>query len=506
MSFPRESGILLHPTSFPSRFGIGDLGGAAYEFIDFMAQAGQRIWQILPLGPTGYGDSPYLAFSAMAGNPLMISPDRLKEDGLLSEEDFHGLPEFPQKVDFGWVHHVKMPLLRKACEAFQTQADPDRMKEFDQFCQEKADWLEDYALFRALKDAHDGADWNTWEASIASRQPEAMQEWRDKLASEVFFHKFMQFQFFRQWSALKQYANEKGIRIMGDVPIYVAFDSSDVWAYPQFFCLDEETKKPTLVAGVPPDYFSATGQLWGNPIYNWEELQKEDFRWWMQRFRSLFDMVDLVRIDHFRAFEAYWAVPGNETTAINGEWVKAPGREFFQRLRQELGGLPIVAEDLGLITPEVEELRDEFEFPGMKILHFAFDSGSDNPYLPFCYPRNCIVYTGTHDNDTTVGWFYKRSQEEQQRVINYLGCTSQDGIHWDLIRLAFSSVANQAIIPLQDLLGLDSDARMNAPSQQEGNWNWRYWYGALNSDIVGRLRYFTELYGRLRRDDNSVSQ
>ncbi len=502
MAFPRESGILLHPTSFPSRYGIGDLGSEAYRFVEFLADTGQRIWQILPLGPTGYGDSPYLAFSAMAGNPLLICPDRLRSDGLLTDADLADIPEFPQRVDYGWVMQVKMPLLRKACEAFQAQADPEYHKEFEQFCQEKADWLEDYALFRAISDAHNGENWNTWDASIAKREPAAMEEWRQKLASEVFYQKFIQFQFFRQWKTLKNYANEKGIQILGDLPIYVAFNSSDVWANPHLFCLDEETNQAKLVAGVPPDYFSATGQLWGNPIYNWEQMQQEDFRWWIQRFKVLLEYVDLLRIDHFRAFQAYWAVPGTETTAINGEWIEAPGREFFLRLRQELGSLPIVAEDLGLITPEVEELRDEFEFPGMKILHFAFDSDTNNPYLPFNYQRNCIAYTGTHDNDTTVGWFNKRSHEEQQRVIQYMGCTSSEGIHWDLIRLAFASVANQAIIPLQDLLGLDSDGRMNSPSQQEGNWNWRYWYGALNQEVRDRLRSLTERYGRLPKPWN----
>lgn len=503
MPFPRSSGILLHPTSFPSRFGIGDLGPEAYRFVDFLAATGQRYWQILPLGPTGYGDSPYQCFSANAGNPLMISPERLRDIGLLTDADFNDTPDFPLQVDFGWVIHAKTPLLRKACDNFQHQADSKLAADFEEFCQSKADWLDDYALFRAIKDAHGGISWHQWDRPIAHHKPEAIDQWYQKLAPEVFYHKFLQFEFFRQWTDLKHYANQKGIEIMGDLPIYLAHDSAEVWAHPDLFCLDEETGLPSLMAGVPPDYFSATGQLWGNPIYNWDYIQENDFKWWIQRFRGLFDRVDLVRIDHFRGFEAYWAVPLGEETAVNGEWKLAPGKELFKRLQQELGRLPIIAEDLGLITPEVEALRDEFEFPGMKVLHFAFDSETDNPYLPFNYDRNYVVYTGTHDNDTTVGWFNRRSPEEQGRVTRYLGCTSADGIHWDLMRLAFSSVANQAITPLQDVLGLDSDARMNEPSRAMGNWGWRYSADALTDEVGHRLRAMTELYGRVAQPESS---
>ncbi|GAB4369921.1 MAG: 4-alpha-glucanotransferase [Elainellaceae cyanobacterium] len=497
MPFPRSSGILLHPTSFPSRFGIGDLGPEAYRFVDFLAKAGQHYWQILPLGPTGYGDSPYQCFSSNAGNPLLISLERLRDVGLLSDDDLNGMPEFPLQVDYGWVIHAKLPLLRKACDNFRTGANPELKQAFDEFCQAKSDWLEDYALFRAIKDAHHGVSWHEWDSPIAHHEPQAIDEWRQKLASEIFYRKFFQFEFFRQWTELKQYANQRGIEVFGDLPIYLAHDSAEVWANPHLFCLDEATGLPSLMAGVPPDYFSATGQLWGNPIYNWERHQEEDFRWWVQRFRGLFERVDLVRIDHFRGFEAYWAVPQGEETAINGEWKLAPGKEFFTRLREELGSLPIIAEDLGLITPEVEALRAEFEFPGMKVLQFAFDSGADNPYLPFNSDRNYVVYTGTHDNDTTAGWFNKRSPEEQQRVTQYLSHTGSDGIHWDLTRMAFSSVANQAITPLQDLLGLDSDARMNEPSRAMGNWAWRYHPDSLTDQLADRLRHVTELYGRL---------
>lgn len=497
MPFSRASGILLHPTSFPSRFGIGDLGSEAYQFVDFLVHSGQQIWQILPLGPTGYGNSPYQCSSAIAGNPLLISLDQLRSDGLLTDDDLNHPPELPLQIDFGWVIYLKYPLLRKACDTFRSNASAEQRAAFEEFCQAKAEWLDDYALFMALKDAHEGASWHTWEPELVQRKPEALAAARQSLEAQIFFHQFLQFQFFRQWTALKQYANQHQIQILGDLPIYVAHDSAEVWAHPDLFRLDEETGLPELMAGVPPDYFSATGQLWGNPIYNWQRLQEQDFHWWVQRFQAMLECVDLIRIDHFRGFESYWAVPQGETTAVNGEWVQAPGRTFFKHLNDVLGELPIVAEDLGLITPEVEALRDEFAFPGMKILHFAFDSGADNPYLPFQYPRNSVVYTGTHDNDTTLGWFNKRSHDEQERVRQFLGCTSADGIHWDLIRLAHSSVSDLSIIQLQDLLGLDTDARMNSPSQEMGNWGWRYEHGALSDHLRGRLRYFTEMYGRL---------
>ncbi|HEY9631274.1 MAG TPA: 4-alpha-glucanotransferase [Coleofasciculaceae cyanobacterium] len=501
MPFSRASGILLHPTSFPSRFGIGDLGTEAYRFIDFLAASGQQIWQILPLGPTAYGDSPYQCFSAIAGNPMLISPEILNGKGLLTEEDFNDFPELPLRIDFGWVIHVKTLLLRKASDNFKQRATPEQHQEFEAFCQGAADWLEDYALFRAVKDAHGGASWNTWDQAIAQRKPEALEQWQQQLVPQIFFHKYLQFEFAQQWANLKRYANEKGIQILGDLPIYVAHDSAEVWAHPEYFCLDPELGIPSLMAGVPPDYFSPTGQLWGNPIYDWDRLQQDNFRWWVQRFQAMLDCVDLIRIDHFRGFESYWAVHESETTAINGEWMKAPGEALFQVLADQLGVLPIIAEDLGFITPEVEALRDQFEFPGMKILHFAFDSDSQNPYLPFQYSANTVVYTGTHDNDTTVGWFNGRNPQEQHRVWNYLGCGDMHEIHWQMIRLAFSSVSNQAIVPLQDVLGLDTGSRMNAPGQAIGNWGWRYEWGALTSEMSDRLRELTELYGRLRQSD-----
>jgi 4-alpha-glucanotransferase len=502
MPFPRSSGILLHPTSFPSRFGIGDLGLEAYNFIDFLKESSQQYWQVLPLGPTGYGNSPYACYSAMAGNPQLISPEQLQEQGLLTEDDFANLPGFDSsKVEFEQIAPIKIDLLKKACENFQTKATPLQQKEFAGFCQTKAYWLDDYALFMALKDTHGGSSWHTWEPEFAKREPQAIDQAQRQLTAQIFFHKFIQFEFFRQWSKLKTYANMSGIDIIGDIPIYVAHDSSDVWANPNIFCLDEETGEPALMAGVPPDYFSATGQLWGNPVYNWEELEKQDFQWWLGRFQAMLDYVDVIRIDHFRGFEAYWAVEQGEETAVNGEWLKAPGEELFETIKQKLGVLPVLAEDLGVITPEVEALRDNFEFPGMKVLQFAFGSDPANPFLPFNYPRNAVVYTGTHDNDTTVGWYNQASDWEKQNLLLYLGCISPDGIHWDLIRLALSSIANQAIIPLQDILGLGTEARMNFPSVAEGNWGWRYQPEALTEELSQKLKVLTALSGRALRQD-----
>jgi 4-alpha-glucanotransferase len=481
----------------PSRFGIGDLGLEAYRFVDFLRDTAQQYWQVLPLGPTGFGNSPYMSYSALAGNPLLISPERLRDEGLLTDEDFASLPEFPtDRVDFEAVIKTKMPLLQKACESFKVKASPLQQKEFAGFCESTANWLDDYALFMALREAHDGASWHTWEPELAQRQPEALDKWRRRLTNEIFYQKYLQFEFFRQWVELKSYARLGHIQIIGDIPIYVAHNSAEVWAHPEIFAIDEKTGEAALMSGVPPDYFSATGQLWGNPVYNWEQLQQDDFKWWVQRFKSLLEFVDIIRIDHFRGFQAYWAVKQGETTALNGEWVLAPGEAFFEVLNQKLGKLPILAEDLGIITPEVEALRDRFEFPGMKVLQFAFGSGPGNVYLPFNYQPNFVVYTGTHDNDTTVGWFNQLSDNDREALLGYLGCTSDDGIHWDMIRVAFSSVANQAIIPLQDILGLGTEARMNFPSKSEGNWEWRYQSDALNQEICDRLKTLTEIFGR----------
>jgi len=498
MVFSRASGILLHPTSLPSRFGIGDLGFEAYRFIDFLDASDQKIWQILPLGPIGYGNSPYMCYSAMAGNPLLIDLDDLCRQNLITLEEIAYPPSFPfDRVDYDLVSSYKLPLLRKAFERFHVSASDEQKQEFKDFCQRSADWLDDYALFMALKQHFGNQSWYDWPQEISKREPQALEAWRAKLGGAIEFCRYLQYEFTRQWKALKQYANDRGIEIFGDIPIYVAHDSADVWSHSEIFCLDPESGQPTEMSGVPPDYFSETGQLWGNPVYNWEVLKKTGFKWWIQRFKAILEYVDLIRIDHFRGFESYWSVPGGETTAMNGTWVKAPGREFFLKLREELGELPIVAEDLGIITPEVEALRDEFDFPGMKILHFAFDSGPENPYLPYNYRTpNCVVYTGTHDNNTTVGWYEARSADQNQWLWNYLGCSRGEGVNWDLIRLALASVASFAIFPMQDLLGLGAGSRMNEPSKATNNWDWQLRSNVLSEDLSGRMRFYTGVYGR----------
>ena len=502
----RLSGIVLHPTSLPSSFGIGDLGQSAYEFVDFLANSGQKLWQVLPLGPTGYEHSPYtMNFSAFAGNPLLISLERLAEEGLLDAQALTPLPtDNPEadanRVNFDRVIPHKTQFLKQAYQQFQSITANQANGDFEQFCQEQAVWLNDYALFMALLEANDGKDWNQWDAAIARREPEALKAAAQDLADSIAYHKFLQFKFFEQWKAIRAYANSKNIQIIGDISIYVCYNSADVWANPKCFKLDAETLAPTYIAGVPPDYFSATGQLWGNPVYNWDYLQQTGFDWWIKRFQATLEYVDIVRIDHFRGFEAYWQVPAGEENAINGEWIKAPGAEFFETLGDRIGSLPVLAEDLGIITPEVEELRDRFQFPGMRILLFAFGEDSNNPYLPHHYVRNCATYIGTHDNDTAIGWWQRASDHEKQFLARYLGYSSPDEIqeiHWVLLRAAFASVANLAIVQLQDILGLDNQARMNDPSQNAGNWRWRYSSSdLLTSDLSDRLLKLTQLYSR----------
>jgi 4-alpha-glucanotransferase len=505
MTFQRASGILLHPTCLPSPFGIGDLGQSAYEFIDFLDRSGQTLWQILPLGPTGYEHSPYIMnFSTFAGNPLLISLDQLAEQGLLNADELTPLPPSedvtPNRVNFDRVIPHKTEFLQRAYHRFRESLSGNPNPEFESFCQETSAWLEDYALFMALLEAYDGLPWNKWDARVARREPEAMKAKSEELADRILYHKFLQFKFFEQWRNLRRYANDKGISIIGDISIYVCHNSSDVWAQPNIFQLNPETLESAYIAGVPPDYFSETGQLWGNPVYDWDELKRTGFSWWIERFKATLAYADLVRIDHFRGFEAYWRVPAGEETAMNGEWIKGPDREFFEAIRQGLGSLPVLAEDLGIITPEVEALRDSFEFPGMKILQFAFADTPKNPYLPHNFVQNCLVYTGTHDNDTTVGWWQQAGEPEKQHVTQYLGYSHPDEvkeIHWEFIGLALKSVANQAIIPLQDLLGLDNKGRMNDPSINAGNWRWRYESSdQLTSEISDRLRHLTKLYNR----------
>lgn len=497
MRFPRSGGVLLHPSSIPSRFGIGDLGNGAYNFVDFLVEARQGLWQILPLGPTGYGDSPYQSFSAFAGNPLLISPERMVEDGLMPADFITDVPDFSvDKVDFGWVIDYKKELLKNAFIEFEANHSQLR-QEFRSFCRRQEDWLDDFALFMALKEHHQdihGGVWGSWPESIARRQPAAIKEWSDRLTAEVSYHKFGQFVFYRQWFALRQYANEKGVRIIGDVPIFVAYDSADVWANPDLFFLDD-SGSPTVVAGVPPDYFSETGQRWGNPLYRWDVLRKDNYSWWADRLRKIFEQVDIVRIDHFRGFDAYWEIPASEPTAIIGRWVKGPGEHFFKVIQQSLGNLPIIAEDLGVITPEVERLRDHFTFPGMKILQFAFGGERKSDFLPHNYGRNCFVYTGTHDNETTVGWYKNTSSDGKDHVRRYVARDGSD-IAWDMVRLAYASVADSAVVPLQDLMSLGNEARMNYPGKTGGWWTWRYTQEMLTPEIAHRLSEITTLFGR----------
>jgi 4-alpha-glucanotransferase len=507
MSFPRASGILLHPTSLPGRFGIGDLGKEAYQFADFLASTGQRLWQVLPLGPTDYGNSPYQCLSVFAGNPLLISLERLVEGRLLEPADLESVPSFPKdRVDYDSVIEFKMPLLKKSFETFQREATPGEREQFEIFCQQNASWLETYSLFMALKDAHGLAAWNTWEEDIQKRHPKSLEHWNKKLNYEIYYHKYQQYQFFKQWSELKKYCNEHGIRLIGDMPIFIALDSAEVWSYPEMFYLDD-SGRPTVVAGVPPDYFSKTGQLWGNPLYRWDVMARDGYAWWIERFRTTHALVDIIRLDHFRGFEKYWEVPGTDTIAMNGRWVPGPGVEPFKVVRKTLGTLPIIAEDLGIITPEVDSLRDQLGFPGMRILQFAF--GSDpkaDDYKPHNYPRNCVVYTGTHDNNTTIGWFRGKDvrdcteskqerEREKQSALKYLGTDGHE-INWDFIRLALMSVADTAIIPMQDVLGLGREARMNLPGTTEGNWRWRFVPDMLTEEIKARLKELTAIYGR----------
>ncbi|MCY6489276.1 4-alpha-glucanotransferase [Leptolyngbya sp. GGD] len=490
--FQRSSGILLQPTSLPSKFGIGDLGQSAYEFVDFLAKSGQSLWQILPLAPTGYEHSPYtMNFSVFAGNPLLISLEQLAEEGLLKSDELVPLEGSVEKVEFDRVIPYKTKLLQLAFNRFAPTP------EFDQFCQQQAAWLDDFALFMALLEANDGKNWNQWDRSIAQRDLQAMRNAQDALKPAIQFQQFLQFKFFQQWMKLREYTNSKNIQLIGDISIYVCFNSVDVWAHPEIFKLDPETFEPTFIAGVPPDYFSATGQLWGNPVYDWDQLQSSQYEWWIQRFQTTLQYVDIVRVDHFRGFQAYWQVPAGEETAINGEWIEAPGADFFETLGQRLGQLPILAEDLGIITPEVEELRDRFNFPGMKILMFAFSDDASNTHLPHHYVHNSVVYPGTHDNDTAIGWWNTISQSEKDRLAAYVGYPIEE-IHWTLNRMALASVANWAIVALQDVLGLDGSARMNDPSQNAGNWRWRYRSSELLTDeLAEKLRSLTMLYGRI---------
>lgn len=511
MDFPRSSGILLHPTSLPGRFPIGDLGPEAYAFVDFLVASGQTFWQTLPLGPVGYGGSPYASYSAFAGNTLLISPQVLIDEGLIDASE---LPELESEVancaNFELAQRFKTELLATAYSRFKNSGSELLRTDFESFKQTQAEWLDDYALFQALKNANDGSSWHEWGDGIAHREPSAIAAARSQFDDDVTAQQFFQFLFFRQWLALKKYANDRGVQLIGDLPIFVAHDSADVWTHPHLFKLNEKGL-PTVVAGVPPDYFSATGQFWGNPLYDWDAMSAEGFDWWIARVRHALTTADAVRLDHFRGFAAFWEIPAEDHTAEHGRWVEAPGRELFQALHGAIGKLPIIAEDLGVITPEVDSLRDEFGFPGMRVLQFAFGRDASNRYLPHNFKRNVVVYTGTHDNDTTVGWFNERSEsptrdaeainQERQFCLKYLH-SDGSAIHWDFIRAALASVANTVIIPLQDVLGLGSEARMNLPNTVEGNWTWRFAAGSLNPELAARLKNLSRLYGRCEIEED----
>lgn len=493
----RVSGILVHPTSFPSPYGIGDLGPGAYDFIDFLEASGQHLWQVLPLGPTGFGDSPYQGFSAFAGQPLIISPDKLMDMKLLTREDVKDIPEWdPKKVDYGPAIEYKNSLLKKAWEAFAHTPDKLLIEEFEAFCEDEKDWLDDYALFMACKDYHEGHCWIEWEKEIRTPSEKTKKLWREKLADGVNYYSFIQFIFQKQWMELRDYAHEKEVKIIGDIPIFVAYDSAEVWGQKKLFQLDTKGY-PTSVAGVPPDYFSETGQLWGNPLYDWDYHAQTGYEWWIKRISRQLALTDYLRIDHFRGFEAYWSVPAGEETAINGKWIKGPCEDLFLAIQRRLGNdLPIWAEDLGIITPEVESLRDQFGFPGMKVLQFGFGDLDDQNYIPFYYKTtNCICYTGTHDNDTTHGWYEEQTEEIKDRVRRF-GNTDGNLIGYDFIRFCMGSIAKYAIFPIQDLLLLGSEARMNTPGVAENNWAFRYTKEDLTEEKAEWLQMTTELFGR----------
>lgn len=502
MKFKRASGILLHPTSLPGPFGIGDLGIEAYKLVDFLAESGQKLWQVLPLNPTGYGNSPYASFSAFAGNPLLLSPEYLIREGFLEEADIEGLPEFStDRVDYEKALPFKEKLFGISYERFKKKASTYESSRFMHFCKLNHHWLHDYALFMAIKSYYqqegkkEFKSWLEWEKEIVIRHPHALNLIEQKLEDQIYLHKYLQYQFVKQWLSLKDYANKNNVQLVGDIPIFVAFDSADVWSNPEIFQLDHNLS-PQAVAGVPPDYFSKTGQLWGNPLYNWRALKNTGYRWWIHRLKLALSLVDIVRLDHFRGFEAYWSIPYGSQTAINGSWKKGPGASLFRAFEEALGDLPLIAEDLGVITPEVEKLRDRFSLPGMKILQFAFNTDGTNDYLPHNFDKNCVVYPGTHDNDTTQGWFDNGTPKEKKHAQEYTGANGTT-ISWAFIRLALASVAHTAIFAMPDVLDLGTEARMNTPSVEKGNWIWRMVPGMLNGgEIQKKLKHLVEIYGR----------
>ena len=491
----RRNGMLLPIASLPSPYGIGGFSKEAYEFIDLLEETGQKLWQILPLGPTSYGDSPYQSFSTFAGNPYFIDLDTLAEKGWLTKEacEASDYGDNESYIDYGRIYNSRFVLLKQAFLNSDILSD----EKFTEFCKDKKHWLPDYALYMALKNQNAGKSWIEWEEEIRLRKPEAVECYKRELEEECNFYEFLQYEFHEQWTKVKEYAHKKGIQIVGDVPIYVAFDSADTWANPELFQLDEKNL-PLGVAGCPPDAFSATGQLWGNPLYNWAYHKKTGYDWWLKRIAYCFDLYDIVRIDHFRGFDEYYSIPYGDETAVNGHWEKGPGMDLFNTVKEKLGELAIIAEDLGFLTESVFQLLKDSGYPGMKVLQFAFDPSEDSDYLTYKYQRNCVVYTGTHDNDTTAGWFEKLSDGDKEVALRYMNSfyTPKEEQHWDLIALAMRSTADTCIIPVQDFLGLGSEARINMPSTLGDNWKWRMTKGAFSEELKEKIRRMTKLYGR----------
>lgn len=496
----RSSGLILHPTSLPSRGGIGDLGPAAYDFVDWLAAAEQTLWQVLPLGPVGLGNSPYSCTSAFAGNVLMISLERLAQRGLLDPSKLEGVPDGVSPVDYELVRSTKLPLLREAAKKFLSTATGAPRKRYEDFSRDNYWWLEDYVMFSTLRERFGDQPWNSWPHDIVHRKPETITKLRKELHDQLEVERFLQFTFFLQWSALRSYCAERGIRVIGDVAIFVSYDCADVWTHPEIFRLKEDLS-PEVVAGVPPDAFSETGQLWGNPLYDWGALKARGYNWWIKRLRWATETCDIMRLDHFRGFEAYWEIPADQPTAIHGHWEPGPNAELFAALRKELGKLPFIAEDLGYITREVAELRQSLDIPGMKVMQFGFGDLGAHIYLPHSFEQNCVVYTGTHDNDTTVGWWNSSATEEEKELAAaYLGIGEDgDGVSWAFIRGAMTSVAILALFPVQDVLGLGSEARMNVPSQTIGNWSWRLQAGALTPELAAKLATLSDVTDRVAR-------
>jgi 4-alpha-glucanotransferase len=498
----RTSGVLMPISSLPSQYGIGTMGKEARRFVDFLEKGGQTYWQILPICPTSYGDSPYQSFSSFAGNPYFIDLELLCKDKLLTKKECESYKwgKKPQYVDYGIMYVNRYALLRKAYERFSKKTPAD----YEAFCSKEAEWLDEYTLFMALKDANGGVAWSEWDDALKFRKPEAMEEAKEKYADDIAFYKMLQYLFFKQWTALKAYANEKGIRIIGDVPIYVAMDSADVWANPTQFYLDKDLN-PIEVAGCPPDAFSADGQLWGNPLFRWDVMKKDSYSWWTKRISAMAKLYDIVRIDHFRGFDSFYAIPAKDDTAKNGVWKDGPGMDLFNVLEKKLGKLPIIVEDLGFLTPSVKKLLKDSGFPGMKVIQFAFDSREDSDYLPHNYPQHCVVYTGTHDNDTVMGWMKTAPKDCVRFAKDYLNLTKEEGYNWGMMRAAWSSVADMAIVPMQDLLGLDSKARINIPSTTGGNWQWRATPEQIDNKLAKKLHKCMQMYARLREEPEEAS-